>query len=165
MVVWKRSPTWTYELFDRDTAAETFGIFAPLVRQWNEKRGDRAQPAWSDYDFYDFKGWHGWVTVQDIVMEPFDLRCRLWGSKLTEILGADNTGKRYSEIGPTSPDTDLADLLEVCRTGSIGRSHGTLDWLKKGHYAAAFIDLPLSNDGTSIDHVLTVMAETVIESE
>lgn len=161
MALWDRSPNWTYELFDADTAAETFGVFAPLVRQWTEKRNGRAQPSWSDFDFYDFKGWHGWVAVQEIVKEPFDLRCRLWGSRLTEILGADHTGKRFSEFGPAFTDTDLTYLAELCRTASIGRSHGNLAWLKRGHCAVAFIDLPLSNDGTSIDHILTVMAETV----
>ena len=48
-------------------------------------------------------------------------------------------------------------MAEVCRT--IGRSHGTLEWLKRGHRFAAFIDLPLSSDGTVVNHVLTVMAE------
>lgn len=162
MAVWKRTASWTYEIFDRDTAAEAFGPFAPLVRQWNEKRGARALPAWSDYDFYDFKGWHGWVSVQEIVAEPFDLPYRLWGSKLTEILGADNTGKRYSEIGPSYTDTDLAYLAKVAGSGSIGRSHGALDWLKKGHWSVAFIDLPLSEEGAPVDHLLTVMTETVI---
>ena len=159
MAIWKRFPTWTYELFGLETAAETFGVFAPLVRQWNEKRGDRVMPAWSDYDFYDFKGWHGFVAVQEILKEPFDLKCRLWGSKLTDILGADNTGKCYSEMGPTYTDNDRGYLAEVCRTRSIGRSHGTLEWLKKGHRSVAFIDLPLSRDATGVDHVLTVLAE------
>ena len=159
MAIWKHFPTWTYELFGLETAAETFGGFAPLVRQWNEKRGDRVMPAWSDYDFYDFKGWHGFVAVQEILKEPFDLKCRLWGSKLTDILGADNTGKCYSEMGPTYTDNDRGYLAEVCRNPSIGRSHGTLEWLKMGHRSVAFIDLPLSSDGTIVNHVLTVMSE------
>ena len=160
MAVWKRLSNWTYELFDRDTAAEQFGVFEPLVRQWHEKRAGRAMPSWSDYDFYDFKGWHGWIAVQEIIAEPFDLKCRLWGTMLTEILGSDHTGKLFSEIGSSYTENDLAYLAEVCRGGSIGRSHGTLDWLKKGHKSVAFLDLPLSTDGSNVDRLLCVLSET-----
>ena len=41
------------------------------------KRGDREMPSWAGFDFYDFKGWHGVIAVQEAVTEPFDLRCRL----------------------------------------------------------------------------------------
>ena len=64
MGVWKRLPNWTYELFGRDTAAELFGVFEPIVRRWRQKRGERAMPSWADYDFYDFTGWHGRIVVQ-----------------------------------------------------------------------------------------------------
>lgn len=159
MAVWKRLSNWTYELFERDTPPEYFDAFESLVRQWQEKRGARAMPSWADYDFYDFKGWHGCLAVQEIIPEPFDLRCRLWGSKLTQVLGADNTGKRFSEIGPSYTENDLNYLAEVCRTASIGRSHGSLDWLQKDYRCVAFIDLPLSNDGSGVHHLLSAMAE------
>ena len=67
-------------------------------------------PSWADFDFYDFKGWHGVIAVQEVVTEPFDLRCRLWGSELTEVFGADNTGKLHSEFGPDYTETDAAFL-------------------------------------------------------
>ncbi len=119
-------------------------------------------PSWADFDFYDFKGWHGVIAVQEVVTEPFDLRCRLWGSELTEVFGADNTGKLHSEFGPDYTETDAAFLAELCRSGSIGMSHGKLDWLQKGHKSAAFIDLPLSDDGSAVHHLLTAFAETVV---
>lgn len=160
MAVWKRLPNWTYELFERDTAPETFGAFESLVAAWQAKRGDRDMPSWSAYDFYDFKGWHGWIAVQDVIAEPFDLKCRLWGTMLTEILGSDNTGKLYSECGTSYTDNDLSYLTEVCRTGLIGKSHGTLDWLKKGHKTVAFLDLPLSEGGSKVDHLLSILTDT-----
>ena len=163
MAVWKRVTNWTYEVFERDTPAERFGAFESLVHLWHAKRGDRDMPSWADFDFYDFTGWHGAIAVQDVIHEPFDLRCRLWGSNLTEIFGSDNTGKLYSEFGEGYTENDRAYLAELCRTGSIGMSHGQLDWLRKGHKAAAFIDLPLSNDSSAVDHLLTALAETTIE--
>ncbi len=163
MAVWKRVANWTYEVFDCNTPAERFGEFESFVGLWHAKRGDRELPSWADFDFYDFKGWHGAIAVQDVISEPFNLRCRLWGSKLTDILGSDNTGKLYSELGAGFTENDMAYLTELCRSGSIGMSHGQLDWLQKGHKAAAFIDLPLSNDGSAVNHLLTALAETTIE--
>lgn len=163
MAVWKRVPNWTYEVFDRGTPAARLGMFEPLVRLWQAKRGDRDMPSWADFDFYDFKGWHGAIAVQEVIAEPFDMRCRLWGSKLTEIFGSDNTGKLYSEIGAGYTENDIAYLRKLCDSRSIGMSHGQLDWLQKGHKSAAFIDLPLSNDGSKVDHLLTALAERTIE--
>ncbi len=165
MAVWKRVNNWTYEVFDHNTAPEQFGVFESLVALWRIKRGDREIPSWTDFDFYDFKGWHGSIAVQEIVTEPFDLRCRLWGSHLTEIFGSDNTGKLYSEFGSGYTENDVAYLAELCRSSSIGMSHGRLDWLQKGHRLAAFIDLPLSNDGSAVNHLLTAFAETAITQD
>ena len=162
MAVWRRVNNWTYEVFDRNAAPEQFGVFESLVALWRVKRGAREMPSWADFDFYDFKGWHGVIAVQEVVTEPFDLRCRLWGSELTEVFGADNTGKLHSEFGPGYTETDAAFLGELCRSGSIGMSHGKLDWLQKGHKSAAFIDLPLSDDGSAVHHLVTAFAETTV---
>ncbi len=163
MAVWRRVKNWTYEVFDRGTPATRFDVFEPLVCLWQEKRGDRDMPSWADFDFYDFKGWHGAIAVQEVIAEPFDLRCRLWGSNLTDVFGADQTGKLFSEFGSGYTENDMAYLTELCRSGSIGMSHGHLDWLKKGHKTAAFIDLPLSDDDSSVHHLLTALAEKTIE--
>ncbi len=160
MTVWKRVDNWTYEVFDHNTPPEQFGVFESLVALWRVKRNDRRMPSWADFDFYDFKGWHGWIAVEEIITDPFNLRCRLWGTELTKVLGSDNTGKLYSEYGQGYTENDLAFLTELCHSGSIGMSHGTLDWLQKGHKSAAFIDLPLSDDGSAVHHLLTAFAET-----
>lgn len=162
MAVWRQLPNWTYELFDLDAAPEQFGAFEPLVRLWQAKHSKPILPAWSEFDFYDFRGWHGRIAVQEIVAEPFDLRCRLWGSELSEILGSDNTGKRFSDFGSGYTENDLAYLKELCRSRSIGRSQGRLDWLQKDYKSVAFIDLPLADDGSTPSHLLTALSETEI---
>ena len=162
MAFWRHVNNWTYEVFDHNTTPEQFGVFESLVALWRAKRGDREMPSWADFDFYDFKGWHGVIAVQEVVTEPFDLRCRLWGSTLTEVFGSDNTGKHYSEMGPGYTENDVAYFAELCRSGSIGMSHGKLDWLQKGHKSASFIDLPLSDHDSAVNHFLTAYAETDI---
>ncbi len=160
MAVWRRVNNWTYEVFDHNTTPDHFGVFRSLVVVWRSKRGDREMSSWADFDFYDFKGWHGVIAIQEVVTEPFDLRCRLWGTKLTEVFGSDKTGKLYSEFGTGHTKNDVAYFAELCRSGSIGVSYGKLDWLQKGYKSASFIDLPLSDDGSAVDHFLTAFAET-----
>ncbi len=160
MAIWTRVNNWTYEVFDHDTEPDQFGVFESLVTLWRVKRGDREMPSWATFDFYDFKGWHGWIAVQEIVTEPFDLRCRLWGIELAKVFGSDPTGKRFSEYGQGFTENDLAFWAELCRSGSIGMSHGEPDWLQKGYTSAAFINLPLSDDGSSVDHLLTAFSES-----
>ncbi len=162
MAVWRHVNNWTYEVFDYNTTPEQFGVFESFVALWRAKRGDREMPSWTDFDFYDFKGWHGLIAVWEVVTEPFDLRYRLWGSTLTEVFGFDNTGKYYSEMGPCYTENDLAYFAELCRSGSIGMNHGDLDWLQKGHKSAGFISLPLSDDGSAVNHLLTAFTETDI---
>ncbi len=162
MAVWRHVNNWTYEVFDHNTTPEQFGVFESFVALWRAKRGDREMPSWTDFDFYDFKGWHGVIAVWEVVTEPFDLRYRLWGSKLTEVFGFDYTGKYYSEMGPCYTENDVDYFAELCRSGSIGMSHGKLDWLQRDHMSAGFIDLPLSDDGSAVNHLLTAFTETDI---
>ncbi len=77
MTIWKEFEGWTYEFFDRDIEPAALPGFEDLVRLWQDRRGDRAVPSWSDFDFYDFKGWHGRISVYEISYDPFDYACRL----------------------------------------------------------------------------------------
>ncbi len=63
MTIWKEIEGWTFEYFDRDIAPAALPGFEDLVRLWQDRRGDRVVPSWSDFDFYDFKGWHGRLSV------------------------------------------------------------------------------------------------------
>ena len=77
MPIWREFPGWTYEYFDSDVKPESLPGFEGLLSLWKEKRGDRAVPAWSDFDFADFKRWHSRIAVYEIYYDPFDYSCRL----------------------------------------------------------------------------------------
>ena len=49
---------------DIEIALLVVGVFETLVALWRVKRGDREMPSWADFDFFDFKGWHGVIAVQ-----------------------------------------------------------------------------------------------------
>lgn len=102
-------------MVDHNTPPEQFGVFESLVALWRVKRNDRRMPSWADFDFYDFKGWHGWIAVEEIITDPFNLRCRLWGTELTKVLGSDNTGNSIQNMGKAIRRT-ISLFLQNCVT-------------------------------------------------
>jgi hypothetical protein len=51
MTIWKEFEGWTYEYFDRDVEPSALPGFEDLVRLWQDRRGGRVVPSWSDLDF------------------------------------------------------------------------------------------------------------------
>lgn len=159
MAIWKESKVWKYEIFDRDVAPEILPGFEELVRLWQNKRGDRPVPALGDFDFHDFVGWHGRVSMLDVFHDPFDLRFRLFGEKVAERYMADFTGKLLSEL--VDSGRELAEDVEfyqmVCREMHIARVSGELYWLRRPHVKSTFVEFPLSDNGETTTHIVSAM--------
>ena len=159
MAVWKESDFWKYEIFEPDIEPEMLPGFEDLVRLWRKKRGDRPAPAWSDFDFHDFVGWHGRIAVSDVFYGPFDFRYRLFGAKVTERLKVDYTGKLGSELVACGrePAEDLEFYEMTSRKMLITRVSGQLYWVSQPHVSATFVEFPLSDTGEMATHLLAAM--------
>ena len=73
----------------------------PLVRQfgdlWRAKcRGSRP-PGRSDFEIEELVPWFGHVIIMDVIDGGQDFRYRMIGTRITEFLDRDYTGKRVSE--------------------------------------------------------------------
>ncbi len=159
MTIWKELDGWTYEYFDRDIEPSTLPGFEDLVRLWQDKRGDRTAPAWSDFDFYDFKGWHGRISVYDVSYDPFDYICRLSGTAVDGVYDQTMTGITGSELTETRADDPATmEFYEMtCRGMLISRASGPLDIKGRGHIQATFVEFPLSDDGIMATHALEAL--------
>ena len=159
MAVWKEYDFWKYEAFERDIEPEMLPGFEELVRLWQNKRGDRPAPAWSDFDFYDFVGWHGRIAVSDVFYEPFDYRYRLFGVEIATRGGVDNTGKLGSELVICGDENaeDMEFYEMTSRKLQITRISGQLYWLSRPHVSATFVEFPLSDTGEMATHHLMAM--------
>ena len=115
-------------------------------------------PAWSDFNFHDFAGWHGRIAMMEIYFEPFDYLYRLFGEKISEQYKVDFTGKLGSEL--VDGGFERAEELEfyeiVCRKMLISRVSGQLKQFSRPHVSATFAEFPLSDNGEMTTH--TVMA-------
>lgn len=159
MALWKEHNFWKYEVFDRDIAPELLPGFEDMVRLWQKKRDGRPSPAWSDFDFHDFVGWHGRIAVLEVFRQPFDMRYRLFGEEIAERYKADFTGKLLSELVDSGrePPEDLEFYEMLTREMLIARVSGELFWLKRPHVTSTFVEFPLSENSETMTHLLATM--------
>ncbi len=159
MAIWREFEGWTYEHFDRDIEPEDLPGFEDLVRLWQGKRGDRTVPSWSDFDFYDFKGWHGRISVYDISYDPFDYFCRLSGTKLDVAYGQSMTGMSGSKLAEQQVEHPASmEVFEIAsRQMLITRQLGTLNFKGREHVQATFVEFPLSDDGLKSTQTLEAL--------
>lgn len=138
----------------RDTPPEQFGALAGFARIWRAKWLGDQLPGWSAFDFYDFVGWHGFVYVDEVVAhDPLDLRCRLWGTRLTELLGADETGRLFSQSPAAAAPGRLEANTRLVREGLIGMSVGrAANWGRLTRFTV--LKLPCAEDGVTVDRIL-----------
>jgi hypothetical protein len=159
MAVWKEFEGWTYEYFDGDIDPADLPGFEDLVRLWQDKRGDRPAPSWSDFDFYDFTGWHGRLSVYDISYDPFDYTNRLSGAVVDELYDRAMTGVTASELEDLRVEhpAAMAFYEMTCRRMLISRQTGSLNFKGREHIQATFVELPLSDDGLRATHTLEAL--------
>ena len=148
-----------FTTYSPETPSAAFGPFTSFVALWHAKRRNGRLPAWRDFDFHDFKGWHGMIHVDELVsLEPFEMRCRLWGSQLTEILGIDETGKLLSE-SPAAVEPGLIDFTRsIVVQGRIGLNVGRV-WSYQRAIELTVVKLPCASDGVNVDTILSVSKE------
>lgn len=146
----------TYSL---ETPPAAFGPFAAFVELWRDRWRAGRLPAWRDFDFPDFKGWHGMILVDELVSTaPFEMRCRLWGSQLTELLGIDETGKLLSE-SPAAEEPGLIDFYRsIVVERRIGLSVGRV-WSYQRPIEFSVVKLPCASDGENVDIILSAAKE------
>lgn len=161
MAIWREHPDWKYECFEATTSSDNFVGFENIVGVWRSKFVDGKIPAWADFDFYDFKGWHGFVSISEYLYDPFDLKVRLWGTEMARLYDRDMTGKRLSDLidSGTDPQTDLEYYAMLGKNMYIGYSTGTLEWIDQSHIHVSFLDLPLSDNKEYATHGIGILLQ------
>jgi len=141
-------------LLPPDAPAERFEPLAGFVDIWRAKRASGRLPAWRNFDFYDFVGWHGYVYVDQVVArDPLEMRCRLWGIELTELLGFDETGKLFSESPAAAAPGRLEINSRVVGEGLVCLMSGrAVAW--GTHTLFTVVKLSCADDGVTVDHIL-----------
>lgn len=126
-----------------------------LLRYWGEKRGARAMPSRADINPLDMREHMGDLILIDVEHAPLRLRYRLIGTNITTAMDRDSTGKYYDEI--YSPE--LLSLIHerfnwILEHKAPLRTHGQAFYPDKNFYNYESLNLPLSDDGETVNMVL-----------
>lgn len=125
---------------------------------WQQKCGDRFAPRWSDISLMDFPA-HviPRIIVIDINPETLETKYRFWGTQLTELHGADYTGRSATEILPKIVGDSLEDayqkLVREKRPHLKTQEFYQMSELR-GHQIV--LRMPLSDDGVRVTNALIV---------
>lgn len=154
---------WQYGTCPLDTAPAAFGPFADLVALWHDKCApEHRLPLRRAFDFPDFRGWWGRIAIARITHDPFDVRFVLWGTKLTDWWGVDYTNRQLGSAA-ANPDawrsTEFRYFEAMARQPFIGIASGNLAQHDRSYITVLGLDLPLSQDGQTLSHALTVHVE------
>lgn len=156
MTLWKVHEGWRYEYFEPGIAPSSIPEFASLLKIWQSKRGGRRVPSWADFDFYSFKGWHGWLCVYDVTYDPFDYTVRLSGTEIDELYGFSIKNfdrKRMNEVLAETAVRDEFDEMN-CRNLTIAYITGPLNVQNRTYNRVSYLELPLSDDGEKAQHTI-----------
>jgi len=132
---------------------------AAVFDYWNEKRGTRTMPARADISPPELKEHLGWIILLDVLPDFADFRYRLIGTKVARYFRAEATGLTVSEAFSPYGEGAVKGILAIHRKTARDRvpvvAHGESAWLAEGYDNFATIYLPLSDDGTTCNMILS----------
>src|SRR5690606_11458180 len=132
---------------------------AAIYSYWNEKRGTRTMPARADINPPELREHLGWIILLDVLPDLSAFRYRLIGTKVARYFGGDSTGRTACEAFRPSSTGAVKGVLAIHRKTARYRvpevAHGQAAWLAEGYVKFTTISLPLSDDDTTCNMILS----------
>ncbi|MEQ8228096.1 MAG: hypothetical protein RIA64_08420 [Rhodospirillales bacterium] len=141
------------------TLAELTEPLTSVLNYWRGLGGEELACSWPQFNLVDLPPQ---VLPTTLVVDVFDdmskNRFRYWGSKMTEIHGADMTGRSPYDMSPRDFAEDLRNQHSEIRTERTA-SADTLGFIHERGFdhMHTVLRMPLSNDGHSVDHIVGVV--------
>lgn len=134
-------------------------ILAFLKNYWDSKKAGRALPSRADIKPSDMKEQLGWVILLDALPGYADFRYRTIGTRVTQYFLADGTGKTLTEAFKSYGDEVVTAVLWVHRKAAkekiAVRTFGGAGWLGRSFLDFDALFLPLSDDGDTVNMILS----------
>lgn len=164
MILQKSFGKWTFECFDPETDADAIHNASSDVRRllsvWASKRAGRKAPRWKDFDFVDFRGLHGRITVYEIRYDPFDWTVRLSGTTYDTVFRRNRTGNTLNDVYVEAINsTETNAIYEMaCENMLISRTMGPLNVRNRDFHEVEYLELPCSDDGSRATHSIELIS-------
>lgn len=122
---------------------------------WKGKCSDGMLPRRADVDPLDLRRHLANLILIDVEHDPLRLRYRLIGTRITEAMQRNSTGRYYDEIyDPEIVEDIYASFRWIFANRRPLRTFGQAFYPDRNFYSYETLNLPLSTDGTVIDMVL-----------
>jgi hypothetical protein len=148
----------TVRAVELDVDCDRYPEISRVLAYWREKQGNRAFPSRADIDPMEFSKALPRVMMVEVSYDPLEFRYRVAGTGLFAMHGQELTGKLARELQPP----EFGALIHRHYSEAIARRAPmlhlielTVNYLTTSY---ARLVLPLSNDGTAIDRLMTVEA-------
>ncbi len=157
------SPRISGVITDVDPQHLNHAVLVFLKAYWDQKRAGRAMPSRADIRPADMKEHLGWIVLLDALSDGSDFRYRTIGTRVTQYVLADATGKTIAEA--LAPPEAAQAMLEFHKKAAGARlpvrAHGPADWLGRAFFEFDGIFLPLSDDGVHVNMILSAFTFAV----
>lgn len=136
--------------------------FEAFIAYWKSIRKGTFAPTWKHFDLMalDPKSIPQ-VVVVDVHHDPFDVVVRFWGTAHVHRKGFDKTGTSIAGIPTIRGPAAFEEYRWVVENKEPFGSRDTvnlLDSVGKPPFHQTLIRLPLSSDGDTVDHVVSLAA-------
>lgn len=126
-----------------------------VLEYWKGKCRDGALPRRADIDPLDLRRHLPNLILIDVEHDPLRLRYRLIGTRITQAMQRDSTGRYYGEIyAPEIVEAIHGSFRWIFANRRPLRTFGQAFYPDRNFYDYETLNLPLSSDGTVIDMVL-----------
>jgi len=147
--------TARYRVLDQEN--HPFADLRAVYQYWDERRGARFAPAWSDIDLVSLPA-HviPRVCVVDSRNDGTDFTYRFWGTAITDMHHYDLTGESVMELEPPHYARSIRDqyvLVFEARKPLLFLNEVPLPSGLITYYAA--LRLPLTSDGSNVDVLMS----------
>lgn len=135
----------------------------PLVRQfsgmWNAKRRSGGLPSRSDFEIDELMPWFGHVIIMDVIDGGRDFRYRMIGTRITEFLDRDYTGKCVSECEYGEGRAKVVDTFRrpIIVQGPVHRSGQVIWAADKTWRRYDSVHCPLARDADTPEFTIGVL--------
>lgn len=129
-------------------------LLQELHGYWESKKRGRKFPSRRDIDPAEIVPHLANVILIDVFHDPLRLRYRLLGTRITDVMRRNSTGKFYDEIyEPELLEAIYRSFRWMFQNGQPLRTHGESFYPDRKFYTYEALNLPLSTDGETIDMV------------
>lgn len=142
---------------DIDSLTEGHRGLTELLHLWKSLCGDRAMPQRSDFDPAQVPRLLANICLVEVIDGGADYFYRVAGSGLEEMSGQKLQGKLFSEVEHAAARESMRRTCESCV--AAGRPVIIKNQLQEpghDHMAITAVILPLSEDGETVDMLLTL---------